>query len=133
MVLKITVSKQEKLKNHPWVETQVNSALWYINVTLILLFSLSFISFQGFVRRPQKFDKMWEISFLLAFLENLNFNTGSHIEIKEHIFCDFSFTEYFWRVWSRRLWDITMERGKKLILLYWLISPYREWKMCLNV
>ena len=34
MVLKFAVSKQEKLKDYPWVETQVNSALWHINFTL---------------------------------------------------------------------------------------------------
>ena len=46
----------------------------------------------GFVRRPQKFDNMWEIlSIFLAFLESLNFNIGSHNKIKVHIFCDFSY------------------------------------------
>ena len=49
------VSKQEKVKDYPWVETHVNSAL---GVTLILLFSLSFISFQ--FRFSKKATKIWQ-------------------------------------------------------------------------
>ena len=36
MVLKFAVSKQEKVKYYPWVETQVNSSLGHINVSQAL-------------------------------------------------------------------------------------------------
>ena len=34
--LKFAVSKQEKFKDYPWVETPVNSALGHINVTKVI-------------------------------------------------------------------------------------------------
>ena len=35
MVLKFAVSKQEKVKDYPWVSTQVNSASEQINVAYV--------------------------------------------------------------------------------------------------
>ena len=40
-VLKLAVSKKEKLKDYPWVETQVNSEVEHINVTHVMTYFAS--------------------------------------------------------------------------------------------
>ena len=41
----VSVSKPEKVKNYPWVETQANSALWKIDLNLMRISEWRDISF----------------------------------------------------------------------------------------